>query len=229
VLDLGSFSYALAVGLGRNGKLVIAGSQSPGLRVTNALVARLTRTGALDRSFNGSGYNAKQYAPKAAFSSFDSIAMQRNGDVVVAGSATSGVGSVNADALVVRFTPGGGPDRSFGAGGVALAPSARRYTVVGTFVPGAGSVAVTPQGEVLAAGQIANGPLINLAVWAFTASGRAAQGFGSHGVAKLAMRTGQNSEGAALALDPNGKLVVAGDENPPARPPYRGLVARLNG
>ena len=48
VLDLGAYSYAYAVAL-QHGKIVIAGSQRPGLQVTNALIARLTPSGARDR------------------------------------------------------------------------------------------------------------------------------------------------------------------------------------
>ncbi len=62
VLDLGAYSYALAVAEQKDGKIVIGGSQAPGLQVPNALIARLTAGGALDPSFGSGGAYAHQYA-----------------------------------------------------------------------------------------------------------------------------------------------------------------------
>ena len=45
-----------------DGKIVIGGSQAPGLQVPNALIARLTAGGALDPSFGSGGAYAHQYA-----------------------------------------------------------------------------------------------------------------------------------------------------------------------
>ena len=74
VLDLGAYSYADAVALQGDGKIVIAGSQRPGLEVTNALIARLTPSGARDSSFAGSGAFAQQYAASGgAYSGFDAV------------------------------------------------------------------------------------------------------------------------------------------------------------
>jgi uncharacterized delta-60 repeat protein len=221
VIDLGPFSYAYGVAVEPNGKTVIAGSQSPGLQVTNALVARLTRQGALDHSFNGSGSFARQFAVGAGFSSFNAVAIH-GGKVIVAGAATNGQTSANA--LVARFTGSGRLDGGFGSNGLARLASASNFTVVGTTVPGATSVTVTPGGEVFAAGQIANGILGNLAVWALTGSGRHAH-FGSGGVVTLHRGRNENSEGAAVAWTKKGTLLVAGDENPAASRPYKALVA----
>jgi uncharacterized delta-60 repeat protein len=219
VLDLGPYSYALAVGLAGGGRIVIAGSQAPGLQVTNALIARLSASGALDRSFASGGVYAHQYARGAAFSAFTALSVERGGSIVAAGSATSGQSA--ADALVVRFTASGRPR------GATYATSATNYTAVGTSVPGATAVTVA-RGAIIAAGERVNGPLANLAVWAFTPGGRPARGFGSHGVAVLALKSGENSEAAAIAPAPGGKVVVAGDENPPLRTPYTGLLARFD-
>jgi len=227
VIDLGPFSYALAVALERNGKIVIAGSQAPGLQVTNALIARLTPRGALDRSFNGHGSYVKQYARGAAFSSFNALALARGGKIIAAGSAT--VGQTSADAIVARFTGGGHPDGSFGSGGVARATSASDFVAVGTTIPGATGVVVTPSGEVLASGEVINEVLANLTVWAFSPGGRTVGRFGSHGVATLRRSSNENSEGAALALARGGRsIVVAGDQRASLTAPYQGLLAAFN-
>jgi hypothetical protein len=96
-------------------------------------------------------------------------------------------------------------------------------------VPGAQGVALAPGGGVLATGEIATGAETSLAVWAFTSGGRPIAGFGSHGVALLRAASGEVTEGAAIAVAPGGKLVVAGDEEVPAATSFKGLVARYNG
>jgi uncharacterized delta-60 repeat protein len=222
VLDLGGLSNGLAVALPRGGKIVIAGSVAPQLQVTNALIARLTPSGTLDRSFASGGIYTHQYAHLAAFSSFNGVAVEGNGTIVAAGAATA-QGPNGADALLVRFSPSGG-QRS-----VTYAQSAMDYLQSGTTVPGANAVAVSSGGEVFATGLIADSVETKLAVWAFRPSGALDTGFGSHGVTTLHLSSGNNSEGAGLALEPSGALVVAGDENHPASPNYSGLLARYVG
>ena len=216
VIDLGAFSNALAVALQRNGTIVIAGSQAPKLQVTNALIARLTPSGALAGSY------AHQYARHGAFSSFDGLAVQGNGTIVAAGPATHG--NTGADTIVARFSPSGHQ------AGVTYTPSATNFTESSSSaVPGASAVAIATGGEVFATGEIANSVDVKLAIWAITPGGRLDAGFGSHGVALLRLSAGENSEGAAIAVAPGGKLVVAGDENSPAKALYKGLVASYNG
>lgn len=222
VIDLGAFSTAAGVGLQRNGKIVIAGSQAPRLQVTNALIARLTASGALDRGFASGGSYAHQYARGAAFSSFDGVAVQGNGRIVAVGPAAHG--NTSADTIVARFSASGHP------AGVTYTRSATNFSESSSSsVPGAHAVALAPGGGVFATGEIAAGAETSLAVWAFTSGGRPIGGFGSHGVALLRAGSGQVSEGAAIAVASGGKPVVAGDEQVPAASLYKGLVARYNG
>lgn len=216
VIDLGAFSNAVAVAVQPNGKIVIAGSQAPKLQVTNALLARLTPSGALAGSY------AHQYARHAAFSSFNGVALRGNGTIVAAGSAADG--NSGADTVLARFSPSGGQE------GVTYTPSATKFSESSSSsVPGASAIAIASGGEIFATGEIAKSVDISLAVWAFTAGGRLAGGFGSHGVALLRLSPGEIGEGAAIAAAPGGKLVIAGDENAPAASRYKGLVARYNG
>ena len=117
-IDLGTYSYALSLALQRNGKIVLAGSTAPGVQVPLAMVARLTGSGALDRSFARRGEFTHQYARSASDSSFNAVAVQRDGKIVATGSAADG--NNGADAIVARFAGSGGQDRCFGSGGSRL-------------------------------------------------------------------------------------------------------------
>jgi uncharacterized delta-60 repeat protein len=226
VVDLGPFSYARAVAVQSDGKIVIAGSQSPGLRATNALIARFKPSGALDRSLAGTGYYAHQYAPGAAFSSFEAVATAPGGKIVAGGAATSA--GNRAEAVVARLTGGGTPDRSFGSGGATSVGSAVSFLdASNTNVPGVRAIAVAPGGEIIAAGASATGVQTNLALWAFTAAGRSAAGFGSHGVTVVRMPSAGNTEALAIALAPDGSAALAGDAIQLGTKRYHGLLARV--
>jgi uncharacterized delta-60 repeat protein len=229
VLDLGAFSYALAVALQSDGKIVIAGSQAPGLQVPNALIARLTPSGALDPGFAAGGAYAHQYAQGAASSSFNAVAVQPNGAIIAAGAAAAGQNG--ADALVVRFTSAGRQDGSFGAGGVVYSPSAVAFNqTAASSLPGIDGVTVAPGGDIVGAGTFVNGLSSYATLWAFRSNGAADTSFGSHGAAVLAFGGSTESEDAAVAISPaTGDLLAAGDAFTQFTDNYAGILADYHG
>jgi uncharacterized delta-60 repeat protein len=227
VIDLGAFSSALAVALQGDGKIVIAGQQSPGLQVPIALIARLTASGSPDPSFHGTGSFAQQYAIGSASSSFNAVAVQGDGKIVAAGDATDG--NTGADTILVRFTSGGAPDGSFGSAGVARTTSGLDTTQFNSTVAGASGLTIAPNGDLIAAGDAADGLMNQGALWAFTSSGALDGAFGSSGTVKINVAAGDNSELAAVALAPSGDLLAAGDQGAPFSGSYAGLVASYGG
>lgn len=225
VLDFGAYSTALAVALQRDGKIVLSGSQAPGLQVPNALLARLTTSGAPDASFAGGGAFAHQYANGAASSAFNAVAVQADGRIVAAGAATSG--NTGADAIVTRFTAGGAPDGSFGSGGVVHTPSAAGATISGT-VPGATGVGLASNGDIIAGGTVSNAGLTAIALWAFKPTGALDTAFGTGGATVSTLGTSTRAEGNGLAIGPDGKIVIAGDARPIVGA-YSGIATRYLG
>lgn len=221
IIDLGPFSVASALALTRSGQIVIAGSTSPGLQAPKALIARLTRSGSLDRGFVSS---AHQYARGASSSTFNALAVQRDGKIVAAGAATHGNNA--ADAIIARFTAGGRPDGGFGSGGVAYAGSAIHFTLIATAVPGASGVTVGPGGRIYAAGQELDSVQSKAAVWAFSSRGAPDHGFGAGGVVLTNYARTPESEAAAIALAPGGDLITAGDRQSTYGGAYTGVLAR---
>lgn len=225
VLDLGAYSVANAAAVQSNGSIVIVGSQSPGLQVQNALIARLTPTGALDPSFASGGAAATQYAIGAASSGFNAVAIQPNGSIVAAGAATNG--NTGAQAIVARFTSAGAPDGTFGTGGVVRATSAVNNAVSGA-VPGATGVAVAANGDIIAGGTSSNSGLTSVALWAFTSAGAPDTTFGTSGVTTTGFGTSVSGEANGLAIGPTGLIFVAGDTK--ATPGgYSGVELGYNG
>ncbi len=225
VIDLGAYSVALGVALQSDGKIVIVGSQAPGLQVPNALIARLTSTGARDPSFNGNGAFTHQYAIGAANSAFNAVAVQKDGKIVAAGAATSG--NTGANAVIARFTSGGTPDGSFGSGGVVFKPSATSSSVTST-IPGATGVTLAGNGDIVASGTLTVNGVSDVAAWAVRSNGATETGFGLGGVVTTPFGTNGRGEGNGLAVGADGKFVVAGDSRT-IFGAYSGVVVRYNG
>ncbi|MGZ5295893.1 MAG: hypothetical protein ACXWYT_03115 [Actinomycetota bacterium] len=105
---------ARAIAQQGDGMFVLAGGVSAGGRDEWALI-RLGPRGHLDPTFGDRGRLVTDFGP--GFDEADAVAVQANGRLLVAGRIREG----NEDDIgVLRLKPGGGHDRTFGAGGRAL-------------------------------------------------------------------------------------------------------------
>src|SRR5205823_14515641 len=97
---------ACGVAIQADGKIVAAG-QVMQAGVAHVAVARYRRDGSLDPSFGGDGR-----VTAAKYMAGQSVALQRNGKILVGGGEIYGMG-------VARFLAGGSLDRTFGREGVS--------------------------------------------------------------------------------------------------------------
>jgi uncharacterized delta-60 repeat protein len=134
----GPQDYAFGVAVQPGGEIVVAGSASPTTGPGHGLVARFTSAGALDTTFNGTGF---AITPIGSNSSANAVALQPNGKIVTAGRANI---STKDNIAVVRYLSTGALDSSFGTGGI----------VTLAFAGGAGaqSVALEPGGAIFVGG-----------------------------------------------------------------------------
>jgi uncharacterized delta-60 repeat protein len=152
-----------------DGKIVIGleitnpnGFTAQGAVDVNAfLVARLNSDGSLDTSFNGTGF--AQASINALIDSPVSVLVQANDDIVITGSAytqTVSIGPTGTgilpDILVVepvdpgvvaaRFTPDGGLDAGFGAGGVVFSPNTMKQAL-SSYLQSDGQILIVGEGD----------------------------------------------------------------------------------
>jgi uncharacterized delta-60 repeat protein len=177
-------NYVTDIALQPDGKIVAVGYEG-------VVVARYTSTGELDSVFGTNGIVTTDLLGSYAWG----VALQPDGKIVVTGQYWNGLGNAT---FIARYTADGEPDSSFGTGGVVTAPGA-----VGV----AFDVAVQPDGKIV----IGGGSIGRFTAARYTAGGALDTSFGDGGVAKLESGSPYYSvEGRALALGPDGSIVLAG-------------------
>jgi uncharacterized delta-60 repeat protein len=179
----GGGDEARSVAIQPNGKILVAGTDS---RQRFAIIRYLS-DGRLDPRFGTDGIVRSDLTPGEDIG-FD-VAIQRDGKVVVAGSAGGRI-------AVVRYRRDGRPDHAFGDGGTVL------------MVRGgvARALAIQPDGKIVMTGYDGRG----LVVVRLLPDGGSDPSFGRAGVSSI---VASPILPLALALQANGRIVVAGDDD----------------
>ncbi len=195
---IGTEAQARAIAVQKDGKVVVAGSGNIA-GTTDVAVVRYLPSGAPDPSFGGGDGFITRHIGVASVA-FD-LAVQKDGKIVVSGSDEFNASS-DSEAFAARFKANGDPDSGFGSGGVA------RIRQGNTGI--AFSLAVGSAGKIVLAGLNAAGSKPTGFVARLTAAGRRDKSFGGgDGVTRTNFRLGF-SYPTSVALQRNGKIVVAG-------------------
>ena len=105
-----------ALALQSDNKAILAGNCNSVSPATSFCVTRLTASGTVDTSFNGTGKAFMTMGGPSSSSTLESVVVQPDGKIVVAGNCTV---SSAPRWCVARIMPDGTMDASFGAGGKA--------------------------------------------------------------------------------------------------------------
>jgi len=209
-LGFGGYGDVQGLAVQGDGKIVFAGSQSPSpYQVTNAVLGRLNTDGGLDTSFAGGSGVLTYHYPGGGYTSFQAVALQNNGDIVVAGAESGG-----PNALFLRYDSSGDLDSSFGSSGVTAVPAAGSGQGNTGAPAGAQGVGIAGGGRIVGAGPYeSSGVAVDAAAWGLTATGAPDSTFGTDGVTLGPTSGGltDNYEACALAIAPDGTIVAAGD------------------
>jgi len=189
--DLGAYDYGYALTMQDDGKILIAG-YSGSDNIDFALV-RYNSDGTLDLSFDSDGIvttdlGSDDYAR--------AVGVQSDGKIIVAGYS----GSDNIDFALVRYNSDGTLDITFDSDGI----------VTGDFggEDNGRAVAIQSDGKLLVAGYAASVNNDDFALVRYNSDGTPDLSFDSDG--QTTTDLGGNDEGHALALQNDGKIVVAG-------------------
>lgn len=214
--------HALAVD--SEGRILAGGAA--GVSSTNEVfgLARYTADGSLDPSFGGDGKAEVSFADDPGYGGVvTGIAIQPDGKIVAAGWMRQTTGRV-ADFAVARLNPDGTLDRSFSDDGMIVADIAGPDDE-------ARDVVLQADGKIVLVGMATAAPkrsAYRIAAVRYLPNGELDASFGDGGTALLPAAGRGSAYVGGAAVQPDGRLLVAGSTYPPkGQKEDRFLVARL--
>lgn len=205
-------SYAAqgdAVAVSADGRITVAATARRVYQTyseAEATLVRLDAGGGLDATFSGDGV-----AWLGGGVLLRDVVALPDGKAVVAGGTTA----FDGDFWLGRYDATGSADASFGAGG-----SVR--TSFGTGADTALSLARDPEGRLVAAGQAWDAASYVVALARYTANGSPDADFGAAG--HLTRRVGAQDAANAVAVHPDGRILLAGESRLPGEPPQSRML-----
>jgi uncharacterized delta-60 repeat protein len=192
--DFGSNETGYAAALQPDGKILVAGDSDADRETARMLVTRFNANGTLDTSFGqGKGWASPDQGSDYPDMFGRAIALRPTGAILLGGYTYAPSGEPVIDQLT---NPAGTFDRSFGGGG-AVQPN-----VQGTLA----GIAVAKDGTVEGVG--AQGPTTGADFQISNTTGNSFTSFSS-----IAQNLGGTDDATAVAVQPDGKFVVAGYTN----------------
>jgi uncharacterized delta-60 repeat protein len=198
ITDFGGEEAASALAIGTRGIIVVAGRTGPSFS-EDILLVRYGANGGLDTSFGDGG---KVITDLGVDETPSDIGLQGDGKILVLAEAnvfSEENDFLSRDVLLLRYDSDGTLDEGFGEGGVVT---------VADF-DSAASVAVARNGKIIVGGSARIDEQSDFAVRRYETDGSVDESFGEEGLAILDL--GPGDQLVSLALQRNGKIVIAGD------------------
>ena len=210
--SFGIFDEATHVAIQSNGKIVVIGNTcATGYTNCDLAMVRYNSNGSLDNTFSGDGKVVVDFG--GGDNNVNALAIQADGRIVVVGGMHNGS---NYDFAVHRFLSNGTLDTTFSVDGMVNTGfgSGRNDSAVDLAIK---------SGKIVVAGQTCSDTDCDFALARFNSNGTLDTTFSSDG--KVTTNIMGNDYGRAVAIQGNGKIVVAGR---PSMNECRFLLARYN-
>jgi uncharacterized delta-60 repeat protein len=198
---------------------VVVGETKQSDTSRNFALARYTASGALDKTFNSTG---KKVVSIAANDQGLGLAIQpADGKIVVVGSACNSNWAL-CDAVVMRFNTNGSFDNTFNGNGKVITDFGGGDNVVL-------AVTIQPDGKIVAVGATYSGTntSYDFAIQRYTDTGALDTTFSGDGKQSIAFGAGLD-EARQVAIQPDGKIIVAGKTCNSSYTACHFALARLN-
>ena len=205
-----SFDVAYAITIQPDGKIVVAGYADVRGDFGDFAVARYHLDGKLDRSFGDDGKVTTNFQAGGGRDRAYALALQPDGKIVVAGEALQGpnISSGERNFALARYNADGKLDRNFGDDGKVTTDfgSGPDDDVINALV-------LQPDGKIVVAGYSTVSGGNDFALARYHTDGRLDRTFGNDGLVTTDFNNGVAETARAIALQPDGKIVVAGLPN----------------
>jgi len=198
---VGAGAEASAVALQPDGKIVVAGDASGDAE--EFALARYNPDGSLDPSFGAGGIVTTAVGADNSYAT--AVAIQPDGKIIAAGATYVPEAGFQPpdDFALTRYNSDGSLDSSFGSNGVVRTD----FSATEDF---ANAIALQSNGKIIVAGRSEGLPTGSVfALARYNQDGSLDPSFGSNGKVAPAFGSGY-ADANAVAVQPNGKIVVAG-------------------
>ncbi|HVO74281.1 MAG TPA: T9SS type A sorting domain-containing protein [Ignavibacteriaceae bacterium] len=193
-----SFGLLSSIAVQNDGKIVAAGTSGiAGFFEFTAV--RYNSNGTLDNTFGTNGIAVTQ--PGSADDLAQSVAVQSDGKIVVAGYSSNNGGFDNF--TLIRYKQNGFPDDGFGINGIVITP-------IGTSGSEANSVAIQNDGKIIAGGFSDNGVVEVFTLTRYNSDGTLDDQFGPGGIASTRILSSFFSYVNSILIQGDGKIIAAG-------------------
>jgi uncharacterized delta-60 repeat protein len=197
-----------ASALTSQGQIMVAGTVKNADGTSEFTLTRLEKNGKIDTTFGTNG-RAKAGFQFRSYNTANAVALSidSQGRTIVAGTVRNNATGLS-DLGLIRFTPTGSVDTSFGYLGTSVAEfgtQGRSDT--------AASLAIDPTGRILVAGTLDQGNgNTDFAVTRIGANGYTDTTFGNRGVQTVSFNVGGDlkDSASAIRLDSQGRIIIAG-------------------
>jgi uncharacterized delta-60 repeat protein len=204
-----TFDDGFAIGVEPDGQIVVAGAAGVDGPHERFVLIALTRRGSLDPSLGGDGMVFTDVTPKADDPL--ALAIQADGRIVVVGTAA--LHAPDPKFAVVRYERDGSLDATFGGDGVVI-------TNLTSDDDEAYSVAIAPDGKIVAAGWAGNdGQASRPGVVRYLVDGTPDTTFGGDGIVTTHVSPGFDSA-YGVAVQPDGSVVASGNADAGGDPAF---------
>jgi uncharacterized delta-60 repeat protein len=195
--SLNTFDTFTSVAIQSDGNIIAGGVTGDSSFIDFALY-RITPNAALDTTFDTDG---KLTTSIRQFDTLNKVLIQPDGKIVATGNTRNQ--SQNLDTAVVRYNPNGSLDTSFDADGIATTNDAPLDETT--------AAALQPDGKIIVAERR---DFNNSALIRFNPNGSLDTSFHGDGIFKFPASTHTNTFPNAIAVQPDGKIIISGQEGP---------------
>ena len=186
-----------SVALQTDGKIV-AGGLAGDFSSTDFALIRITATGSLDTTFDTDG---KLTTSLRHQDFLNKVLIQPDGKIIATGNARNT--GQDVDTVVVRYNPSGALDTSFDGDGIATTNDAPFDETTAAALQPDGKIIVTQRRD-----------LNNSALIRFNPNGSLDTSFHGDGLFIFPASTHTNTFARAIAIQPDGKIIISGSQGP---------------
>ncbi len=184
-----------------DGKILVAGESWTQGTNSNITLVRFTSNGALDTTFNSTGY-VTQNISGASYEYGGDLALQPDGKIIVSGSTAADF-ATQSDGVLMRFNTNGSLDTTFNGTGIVIVATPDSEA--------AGPIIILSDGKILIGGYRFTGPKANFLLMRFDSNGAVDTSFGTGGATTTSVSS-ENNYMSAMDRQSDGKIVAAGSK-----------------